>query len=86
MKRNVKFPSGSQRRMSKGSMSDMDSNSPTEEKPNGPRSPTRNGNITRPDYDRTDTGASGWATENEDDKVGDVNHIRWANTVFLTRP
>ena len=44
----------------------MDSNSPTE-KSNGPRSPTRNGNISRPSVDRTDTGASGWATENDSD-------------------
>ena len=50
--------------MSRGSIPDMDGNSPTE-KSNGPRSPTRNGNISRPSVDRTDTGASGWATEND---------------------
>lgn len=64
MKRNVKF--NSQRRMSKGSIPDMDGNSPIE-KSNGRRSPTRNGNISRPSVDRTDTGASGWATENDSD-------------------
>ena len=68
MKRNVKF--NSQRRMSRGSSTDMDG-SPTEEKSNGTRSPTRNGKIARPEFDRTDTGASAWATENEgDDEVG----------------
>ncbi len=42
------------------------SKSPTR---NGAKSPTRNGDLKRPDYDRTDTAASGWATENEDEKV-----------------
>jgi len=47
--------------------------SPVRSRSNGP---TRNGTITRaekqerPGYDRTDTAASGWATDNEeDDKV-----------------
>ena len=65
MKRNVKF--NSQRRSSKGSFTDMDGGSPTDAKSNGPRSPTRNGNVTRPSVSRTDTGASGWATENDSD-------------------
>ena len=52
--------------MSRGSMPDMDGT--PDEKINGAKSPTRNGNITRPDYDRTDTGASGWATDNEGDE------------------
>lgn len=47
----------------------MDEKYQSEEKANGARSPTRNGTITRPDYDRTDTTQSGWATENEDEKV-----------------
>lgn len=65
MKRNVKF--NSQRRLSRGSSNEMDGISPADLKSNGPRSPTRNGNVTRPQVDRTDTGASGWATENDSD-------------------
>lgn len=68
MKRNVQFNRA--RRMSRSSMSDMDGNSPTEEKVNGSsKSPVRNGDVKRPDYDRADTTQSGWATENEDEKV-----------------
>ena len=45
--------------------SDASGDSPTDEKSNGAKSPTRNGTIGRPGYDRTDTGASGWATDTE---------------------
>ena len=66
MKRNVKF--NSQRRLSRGSSNDMDGGSPTDMKSNGPKSPSqKNGNPTRPQVDRTDTNASGWATENDSD-------------------
>jgi phosphatidate cytidylyltransferase len=47
----------------------MDDTSYPEGKANGSKSPTRNGDIKRPDYDRNDTTQSGWATENEDEKV-----------------
>jgi phosphatidate cytidylyltransferase len=83
MKRNVKF--NSQRRLSKGSLAEMDGSSPTDAKSNGPRSPTRNGNVTRPAVDRTDTGASGWATENDsDDQVHDPPQLRF--TANATSP
>jgi phosphatidate cytidylyltransferase len=66
MKRNVQF--NRQRRMSRSSIPDMDgATSPTEEKKDRSKSP--NGDIKRPDYDRADTTHSGWATENEDEKV-----------------
>lgn len=61
MKRNVKF--NKDRRLSRGSLNDMDGSSPIEKS----KSPVRNGNPTRPQVDRTDTGASGWATENDSD-------------------
>jgi phosphatidate cytidylyltransferase len=74
-KKDVKF-NHRERRMSKSSMSDVNYESPTES-----RSPTRsiknggqrNGSFKdeRPGMGgRTDTTASGWQTENEDEKVG----------------
>ena len=61
MKRGVQF--NRQRRMSRGSSSDMNE----DEKSNSARSPTRNGAVKRPEYERTDTGAD-WATEPEGDE------------------
>jgi phosphatidate cytidylyltransferase len=73
-----------ERRLSKGSMSDANYDSPNENRSptrrNGikNKSPTRsiNGNTQdaikeeeRPGVQRTDTTQSGWATDNEDDKV-----------------
>jgi phosphatidate cytidylyltransferase len=73
-----------ERRLSKGSMSDANYDSPSENRSptrrNGikNKSPTRssNGNSQesikeeeRPGIQRTDTTQSGWATENEDEKV-----------------
>lgn len=78
-KRDVKF-NHRERRMSKSSMSDINYESPNDDRSptraNGAKSPARNGNIgksikedSRPGMDRADTTASGWATENEDEKV-----------------
>ena len=63
----------------------MDSSSPTEEKSNGPKSPTKNGNPTRPDYDRTDTGASGWATDNESEDKEKVL-LRFLSSTHVVHP
>lgn len=84
-KKDVKF-NHRERRMSKSSMSDFNYDSPNDERSptrsNGAKSPTRNGTVHkekaikeegRPNFDRTDTTASGWATENEDEKVGQAN-------------
>jgi len=73
--------SNRERRPSKGSLPDMDGSNGSVRSPSrssGAKSPTRgsNGNALssrgksqeRPGYDRTDTSASGWATENEDDE------------------
>ncbi|EMC96361.1 hypothetical protein BAUCODRAFT_33690 [Baudoinia panamericana UAMH 10762] len=73
-KSNVHFQTR-ERRMSKSS-SDMNGDARSSSRSNGAKSPTRatNGSIhkldekhERPGFDRTDTSASGWATENEDD-------------------
>ncbi|EME47101.1 hypothetical protein DOTSEDRAFT_69164 [Dothistroma septosporum NZE10] len=76
-KKDVKF-NHRERRLSKSSMSDFNYESPNDERSpsrhNGAKSPTRNGALSkqigneRPAIDRTDTTASGWATENEDEK------------------
>lgn len=71
-KNNVHFQNR-ERRLSQGSMPDIKaSRSPS--RANGAKSPTRSGGAAngsplkeRPGVDRTDTSASGWATENEDD-------------------
>ncbi|KAK5175480.1 phosphatidate cytidylyltransferase [Saxophila tyrrhenica] len=65
----------------------MDRNSPTEEKANGSKSPTRNGDIKRPHYDRTDTAASGWATDNEDEKPKEPQQSDYdkKKQTFITR-
>ena len=71
--------SNRERRPSKGSLEDMDGSNGSVRSPSrssGAKSPTRsNGSAVsrgksqeRPGYDRTDTSASGWATENEDDE------------------
>lgn len=63
MKRNVKFNSSRERHASRGS---MESSPVDERRSNGAKSPTRsNGDLKRPQVDRTDTGASGWATDTE---------------------
>ncbi|KAK3715759.1 phosphatidate cytidylyltransferase [Vermiconidia calcicola] len=62
MKRGIRF--NKDRRMSRGSMHEMDGS--MDERSNGSKSPTRNGNGKRPDHQRT---ASGWATDNEDDQA-----------------
>lgn len=79
-KKDVKF-NHRERRLSKGSMSDMYDSPGSERSPsraNGAKSPTRNGAARkaskeelekRPGVERTDTTHSGWATENEDEKV-----------------
>ena len=77
-KKDVKF-NHRERRLSKSSMSDFNYESPNDERSpsrhNGAKSPTRNGALSkqlsneRPVVDRTDTTQSGWATENEDEKV-----------------
>jgi len=52
----------------------------------GAKSPARNGTIhrhghERPGYDRTDTSASGWATDNEDEKVRLHGHQQYSSTL-----
>ena len=69
-KGNVQFQTRERRR----SISDTDGSimGSTRSRSSGAKSPARNGTIhrhERPGYDRTDTTASGWATENEDEKV-----------------
>ena len=72
MKRNVKFNSSRERHMSRGS---MDSSPVDEKRSNGAKSPTRNGDLKRPQVDRNDTGASGWATDTEgEEKKVRANH------------
>lgn len=74
MKRNVKFHNR-ERRMSRGSTSDFQNDSP-DEKSNGPaKSPTRNGAPKRPELERADTGQSPWATENEGDEKVYINFL-----------
>jgi phosphatidate cytidylyltransferase len=73
-----------ERRLSKGSMSESNYDSPNESRSptrsNGTKnkSPVRSANgqgqtikeePARPGYERTDTTMSGWATDNEDEKV-----------------
>lgn len=77
-KKDVKF-NHRERRLSKSSMSDFNYDSPNDDRSptrNRAKSPTSNGTLKklkeeedRPDMDRRDTTASGWATENEDEKV-----------------
>lgn len=58
-----------------------DERSPSRARANGAKSPTRNGTLSksieeeseRPGMERTDTTQSGWATENEDEKVSRHN-------------
>ncbi|CAK4033719.1 phosphatidate cytidylyltransferase [Lecanosticta acicola] len=95
-KRDVKF-NHRERRMSKSSMPDINYDSPTDERSptrsNGAKSPTRNGNISRmkdgpkPSMDRTDTTASGWATENEDEKPKkpEISEFEKKKQTFITR-
>ena len=88
-KTNVKFQHR-ERRMSRSSMSDMSNSSPIDERsptrangrPNGAKSPTRNGNLgipekSRPDYSRTDTGMTeGWETDGDQvSDNGDLDRI-----------
>lgn len=86
-KKDVKF-NHNERRESRSSMSDDNKHSPIDEKSpmmrnNGAKSPTRNGSLAkslreeqRPGVDRTDTTQSGWATENEDEKVTALHEAR----------
>lgn len=96
-KKDVKF-NHRERRMSKSSMSDVNYDSPSES-----RSPTRrvngnkhgdhNGSLSRsredlrPGVGRTDTTASGWQTENEDDKqeVKPQSEYEKKKQTFITR-
>lgn len=78
-KKDVKF-NHRERRLSKSSMSDFNYDSPNDDRSptrSSAKSPTRNGTLKklkeeedRPAMERRDTTASGWATENEDEKVG----------------
>ena len=65
-----------ERRSSQSSLPEMNGSGRSQSRSSGAKSPTRssgNGLRQRPGVDRTDTSASGWATENdEDDKVGFV--------------
>ena len=81
-KKDVKF-NHRERRMSKGSMSESNYDSPNESRSpvrrvNGSKNGDHNGPLSRsredirPGVGRTDTTASGWQTENEDDKVRDI--------------
>ncbi|KAK1059624.1 phosphatidate cytidylyltransferase [Friedmanniomyces endolithicus] len=85
-----------ERRMSKDSLPDlMDGNKArSSSRSSGAKSPTRsNGAIRRsdkqdrPGYDRTDTSASGWATENEDDenKPKELSDFEKKKEAFITR-
>ncbi|SMQ54606.1 unnamed protein product [Zymoseptoria tritici ST99CH_3D7] len=94
-KKDVKFQHREQRRMSKSSsMSDFNNDSPNEERSssrsNGAKSPTRNGFVgkdERPKAERTDTTASGWATENEDEKPKETQASEYEKKKqsFITR-
>jgi len=83
-KLNVQFNNNRERRLSKGSLPDMNGNPQSPMKANGAKSPNRSsGGSSKSEkqgrlaVDRTDTSASGWATENEDDeKVGIVPQQR----------
>ncbi|KAK0850366.1 phosphatidate cytidylyltransferase [Friedmanniomyces endolithicus] len=85
-----------ERRMSKDSLPDlMEGNKArSSSRSSGAKSPTRsNGAIRRsdkqdrPGYDRTDTSASGWATENEDDenKPKELSDFEKKKEAFITR-
>lgn len=76
-KKDVKFNHRERR-----NSSDLSYDSPTESRSptrmNGAKSGARSasGKDERPAVDRTDTTASGWQTENEDEKVSD-NDVIW---------
>lgn len=94
-KLNVQFNNSRERRLSRGSLPDMNGNLQSPTKANGAKSPTRSGGGTsksekqgRPLVDRTDTSASGWATENEDDEKEppkQVSDFEKKKQTFITR-
>ena len=79
-----------QRRLSKSSMPEMNGEARSSSRSShGAKSPTRvNGNGSlhkslekeRPGYDRTDTSASGWATENEDEESVSITYNEGDNS------
>jgi len=91
-KRNIKF-NHSERRATNSSSSDLGQESPNEERaksPNALRKTETNGSASsksRPDYDRKDTAASEWATENETEDPAKVKADEYAKKkqTFMTR-
>ncbi|KAK5138574.1 hypothetical protein LTR08_000162 [Meristemomyces frigidus] len=86
-----------ERRGSQSSLPDMNGATRSQSRSSGAKSPTRNSNGTfrrypdkqdreRPGVDRTDTSASGWATENEeDDEKLKQSEFEKKKQTFITR-